>query len=82
MNKRIVFCGTPEIASQVLKSLYQNGYQIECVYTQPPVASHRGQKVNKSAVHLISENLNLPVRTPVTLNNEEEKNYLKNLNID
>jgi len=82
MNKRIVFCGTPEIASQVLKSLYHNGYQIECVYTQPPVASHRGQKVNKSAVHLISETLNLPVRTPATLNNEEEKNYLKNLNID
>ena len=82
MNKRIVFCGTPEIASQVLKSIYQNGYQIECVYTQPPVASHRGQKVNKSKVHLISETLNLPVRTPATLNNEEEKNYLKNLNID
>ena len=82
MNKRIVFCGTPEISSQVLKSLYQNGYQIECVYTQPPVASHRGQKVYKSKVHLISETLNLPVRTPATLNNEEEKNYLKNLNID
>ena len=81
MNKKIVFCGTPEIASQVLKSLYQNGYQIECVYTQPPVASHRGQKVHKSKVHLISETLNLPVRTPIILNNEEEKNYLKNLNI-
>ena len=81
MNKRIVFCGTPEIASQVLKSLYQNGYQIECVYTQPPVASHRGQKINKSPVHLISETLNLPVRTPASLNNEEEKNFLKNLNL-
>ena len=81
MNKKIVFCGTPEFASQVLKSLYQNGYQIECVYTQPPVASNRGQKVHKSKVHLISETLNLPVRTPITLNNEEEKNYLKNINI-
>ena len=81
MNKRIVFCGTPEIASQVLKSLYQNGYQIECVYTQPPVASHRGQKINKSPVHLISETLNLPVRTPASLNNEEEKNFLKNINL-
>ena len=81
MNKRIVFCGTPEIASQVLKSLYQNGYQIECVYTQPPVASYRGQKINKSAVHLISETLNLPVRTPASLNNEEEKIFLKNLNL-
>ena len=81
MNKRIVFCGTPEIASQVLKSLYQNGYEIETVYTQPPVASNRGLKVHKSPVHLISETLNLPVRTPASLNNEEEKNFLKNLNL-
>ena len=82
MNKRIVFCGTPSISVQVLKSLYQNGYQIECVYTQPPIASHRGQKVNKSPVHLISETLNLITRTPAALNNEEEKNSLKRLNID
>mgnify|MGYP001169208159 FL=1 len=81
MNKRIVFCGTPEIASQVLKSLYQNGYEIETVYTQPPIASNRGLKVHKSPVHLISETLNLPVRTPASLNNEEEKNFLKNLNL-
>ena len=54
MNKRIVFCGTPEIASQVLKSLYQNGYEIETVYTQPPIASNRGLKVHKSPVHLVS----------------------------
>ena len=82
MNKRIVFCGTPSISVQVLKSLYQNGYQIECVYTQPPIASHRGQKVNKSPVHLISETLNLTTKTPAALNNEEEKNSLKRLNID
>ena len=82
MNKRIVFCGTPEIASQVLKSLYQNGYEIETVYTQPPIASNRGLKVHKSPVHLISETLNLPVRTPGSLDNNEEKNFLKNLNID
>ena len=82
MNKRIVFCGTPEISVQVLKSIYQNGYQIDCVYTQPPVASRRGQKVNKSPVHLISETLNLTTKTPAALNNEEEKNSLKRLNID
>ena len=82
MNKSIVFCGSPEMVVQVLKSLYQNGYQIDCVYTQPPIASHRGQNVNKSPVHLFSETLNLPVRTPASLNNEEEKKFLKNLNLD
>ena len=82
MSKKIVFCGTPETSVQVLKSLYQNGYRVECVYTQPPIASHRGQKVNKSPVHLISETLNLTTKTPAALNNEEEKNSLKRLNID
>ncbi len=73
--------GTPSIAGQILKSLYQNGYNIEAVYTQPPVASNRGQKINKSPVHLISETLNLPVRTPISLDREEEKNFLKSKEI-
>ena len=81
MNNKIVFMGTPSISAYILKSLYQHGYEIELVYTQPPVASHRGQKVNKSPVHIISEILNLPVRTPVSIDNENEKNYLKNKNI-
>ena len=38
MNKKIVFMGTPNISGHILKSLYQNGYNIELVYTQPPVA--------------------------------------------
>ncbi len=81
MNKKIVFMGTPSLSGQILKSIYQNGYEIEAVYTQPPTASHRGQKVNKSPVHIMSEILNLPVRTSASLDNEEEKNFLKNKNI-
>ena len=73
--------GTPSLSGQVLKSIYQNGYEIEVVYTQPPISSHRGQKVNKSPVHIISEILNLPVRTPISLDSEDEKNFLKNKNI-
>ena len=74
MNKKIVFMGTPNISGKILKYLYQNGCEIETVYTQPPISSHRGQKVNKSPVHLISETLNLPVRTPGSLDNNEENN--------
>ena len=81
MNKKIVFMGTPSISGKILKSLYQNGYNIEVVYTQPPVPSNRGQKVNKSSVHLISETLNLPVRTPISLDNKEEINFLKSKDI-
>ena len=75
--------GTPMFAVPILKSLYQNGYPIACVFTQPPQRSKRGQKINKSPIQLISETLNLEFRTPYSLKeNREEFEYLKSLDAD
>ncbi len=74
--------GTPMFAVPILKSLYQNGYNISCVYTQPPQKSKRGQKINKSPIQGISETLNLEYRIPPILNNEEEYNFLNSLDAD
>ena len=75
--------GTPLFAVPILKSLYQNGYPISVVYTQPPQKSKRGQKINKSPIQGISETLNIDFRSPITLkNNLEEYNFLKELNAD
>ena len=83
MAKKIIFMGTSIFAVQILKSLYQNGFPISIVYTQPPQKSHRGQRINKSPVQGISETLNLDFRSPYSLkNNKEEYNYIKNLNAD
>ncbi len=83
MLKKIVFMGTPLFAVPILKSLYQNGYPISVVYTQPPRKSQRGQKVNKSPIQGMSETLNIDFRTPLTLkDNEEEYNFLKELEAD
>ena len=83
MLKKIIFMGTPFFAVPILKSLYQNGYPISVVYTQPPQKSQRGQRVNKSPIQGISETLNLEFRRPVSLkNNKEEYEYLKELNAD
>ena len=83
MLKKIVFMGTPIFAVPILKSLYQNGYPISVVYTQPPQKSKRGQKINKSPVQGMSENLSIEFRTPSSLkNNNEEYEYLKNLEAD
>ena len=83
MLKKIVFMGTSVFAVKILKSLYQNGYPIATVYTQAPKKSNRGMRVTKSPVHSISETLSLEVRTPVTLkNNQEEYEYLKNIDAD
>ena len=74
--------GTPMFAVPILKSLYQNGYNISYVYTQPPQKSKRGQKINKTPIQGISETLNLEYRTPPALNNEEEYNFLNSLDAD
>ena len=83
MAKKIVFMGTPMFAVPILKSLYQNGYPISDVYTQPPQKSQRGQKINKSPIQVIAETLNLDFRTPKNLkDNNEEYEYFKNINAD
>ena len=83
MPKKIIFMGTPLFAVPILKSLYQNGYQISIVYTQPPQKSLRGQKINKSPIQGISETLNIDFRSPFTLkNNDEEHDFIKKLNAD
>ena len=83
MAKKIIFMGTPLFAVPILKSLYQNGYPISVVYTQPPQKSHRGQKINKSPIQGISETLNIDFRCPENLkDNDEEYRFIKNLNAD
>jgi len=83
MLKKIIFMGTPLFSVPILKSLYQNGYPISVVYTQPPQKSHRGMAFNKSPIQGLSETLNLEFRTPSSLkNNKEEYDYLKKLDAD
>ena len=75
--------GTPMFAVPILKSLYQNGYPISDVYTQPPQKSQRGQRINKSPIQGIAETLNLEFRAPDSLkDNHEEFEYFKNIEAD
>ncbi len=83
MSKKIIFMGTPLFAVPVLKSLYQHGFTISVVYTQPPQKSHRGQKINKSSIQVFSERSNIYFRCPENLSkNSEEYEFIKNLNAD
>ena len=83
MQKKIAFMGTPNFAVPILKCMYQNGYEVSAVYTQPPKKSNRGQKFEKSPVHLLAETLNLNVRTPNHFKeNNLEYEYIKNLDLD
>jgi methionyl-tRNA formyltransferase len=70
-------------AVPILKSLYQNGYPISDVYTQPPQKSQRGQRINKSPIQGIAETLNLEFRVPKSLkDNLEEYEYFKKIEAD
>ena len=75
--------GTPIFSVPILKSLYQNGYPISTVFTQPPKKSSRGMQTRKSPVHLMAETLNIDVRIPNVLNNnQDEYDFLKKLDAD
>ena len=83
MQKKIAFMGTPIFAVPILKNIYQNGYEVSVVYTQPPRKSNRGQKFEKSPIHSFAETISFDVRTPDKLNdNNSEYEYFKSLNLD
>ena len=83
MQKKIGFMGTPNFAVPILKNIYQNGYEVSVVYTQPPSKSNRGQKYEKSPIHSFAETLSYVIRTPDQLkNNKSEYEYFKNLDLD
>ena len=83
MLKKIIFMGTPLFAVPILKSLYQNGYEVVVVYTQPAKKSKRGMGINPTPIQNLSETLNIEFRTPSSLkNNKEEYDYLKKLEAD
>ena len=83
MARKIVFMGTPMFAVPILKSLYQNGFPISVVYTQPPKKSNRGLKIRKSPIQGIAETLNIDFRSPESLkDNKEEYDFLKGLGAD
>ena len=80
MDIKIAFLGTPEFAVPILRSIIKGGYKISCVFSQPPRKSHRGQKINKSPVHIFSEGFGIQIKTPNKI--EDELEFIKSLNLD
>lgn len=73
MLKRVVFMGSPAFAVPSLQALVAAGHTMVAVYTQPPRPAGRGQKEQKTAVHLAAEALGLGalVRHPERLRGED-----------
>ena len=69
---KVVFMGTPDFAVPALERLIKE-HDVICVYTREPKLSGRGNKLNKTPVHLVAESNGIEVRTPKTLRNIDEQ---------
>ena len=79
---RLAFMGTPDFAAVSLRALVQAGHDVVAVYAQPPKPAGRGQQVQKTPVHRLADELNIPVNTPRTLRDVEEQKKFAALNLD
>ncbi len=79
---RAAFMGTPDFSAHVLDALIDAGYDIVCVYSQPPRRAGRGKKLTASAVQKRAEEAAIPVRTPVSLKSEEIQQEFADLELD
>lgn len=64
---RVVFAGTPEFAAVALKALYEAGFEIPLVLTQPDRPAGRGLQLQASAVKQFALQHQIQVAQPVSL---------------
>lgn len=81
-NMRIVFMGTPAFAVPSLKAVYDQGYDIAAVVTQPDKERGRGKRISFSPVKECAEALKIPVLQPSTMHDETILAQLRNLRPD
>jgi len=79
---KIIFMGTPEFAAESLRKLYDTGHDIVGVFTQPDKPKNRGMKMSYSPVKQIALDHNTPVYQPLTLNDGESANIIRQLQCD
>ncbi len=78
---RVVFMGTPDFAVPALRRLMAE-HEVVCVYTRAPKPAGRGNKLNKTPIHLLAEANGIEVRTPKTLRDLEEQQKFAELKAD
>jgi methionyl-tRNA formyltransferase len=67
----IVFVGTPEFAVPSLRRLFEAGYDISAVVTQPDRAAGRGRQTRQPPIKRLAQELGLRVMQPASLRDPE-----------
>ena len=79
---RLVFMGSPEFAVPSLRALYEEGFQIKAVITQPARPSGRGRRIRPTPVCEFARQKGLEVREPERLKEQGIIEYLRSLKPD
>ncbi len=79
---KIVFMGTPDFASEILRSLHIAGHEIVLVVSQPDRPRGRGSKMQATSVKECALELGLEVYQPKKIKEQEAIDYLKDYNAD
>ena len=82
IKDRIIFMGTPEIATFYLDALIKKNYNIKAIFTQPPRKKGRGLVEQQTPVHKLASLNDINVFTPKNLNDEKIKKIILDLNPD
>ena len=80
-KKSVIFMGTPDFAVPSLEKIHRE-YNLLSVYTQPPKKSGRGLRTKLNPIHEISNDYNLPVKTPQNFKSFDIIEEIKNLKPD
>lgn len=79
---KIVYFGTPEIASSQLEAIIAAGYEVTAVVTVPDKPAGRGKKIQSSHVKETALKYGLPIMQPVSLKSPEFLEELSSYNAD
>ena len=79
---RLAFLGTPDFAVVSLAAIVQAGFEVACVYSQPPAPRGRGKKLAPSPAHAFAEQHGIDVRTPDSMRAPHEIAAFEALGLD
>ena len=79
---KIIFMGTPDFAVPTLKKLYDSGYEVQAVFTQPDKPKGRGKEMQFTPVKECALAHNIPVYQPKKIREPECIEELKKYQAD
>lgn len=74
---KIVFMGTPDFAVPTLEKLYEKGYDVACVFSQPDKPKGRGYKLMPPPVKEVALAHNTEVLQPLSLKKDADEYILR-----